>query len=163
MSTPQIHIRTELQPGDVGYIIYLHGVLYAREYGLDHTFEGSVAQRFGEFVARYDERKDFIAVAELNGRIVGSIVIDGQADEKAMVRYFLVHPDARGRGLGHQLMDQALAFCRERGFEKVFLWTISELKAAAHLYRKAGFVVTREETHEIWGALRTEQEYELNL
>jgi GNAT superfamily N-acetyltransferase len=163
MSAPQIHIRTALQPGDVGYIIYLHGVLYAREYGLDRSFEGSVAQRFGEFVARFDAHKDFIGMAELDGRIVGSIVIDGQADERAMLRYFLVHPDARGRGLGRQLMDQALAFCRQRGFKKVFLWTITELKAAAHLYRQAGFVVTREETHEIWGAMRTEQVYELDL
>jgi GNAT superfamily N-acetyltransferase len=162
-SAPELRIRTGLQPGDVGYVIYLHGVLYAREYQLDRTFEGYVAQRFGEFVARYDERKDLIALAELDGRIVGSIVIDGQADERAMLRYFLVHPDARGRGLGHQLMDTALAFCRERSFKTVYLWTITELKAAAHLYRQAGFVVTREETHEIWGALRTEQEYELKL
>ena len=158
-----ITLRTNIKPGDLGYIVYLHGMLYAREYGLDHTFEGYVAQRFGEFVASYDERKDLIAVAELDGRIVGSIVIDGMADETAMLRYFLVHPDARGRGLGHQLMDKALEFCRERGFKKVRLWTISELKAAAHLYRQAGFVCTREETHEIWGATRTEQEYELNL
>ena len=156
-------IRTNLKPGDVGYVIYLHGLLYAREYGLDHTFEGSVAQRFGEFVTKYDERKDLIALAELDDRIVGSIVIEGQTDERAMLRFFLVHPDARGRGLGHQLMDQALAFCRERGFKQVFLWTISELEAAAHLYRQAGFVVTREETHEIWGTRRTEVEYELNL
>jgi ribosomal protein S18 acetylase RimI-like enzyme len=156
-------IRTQLQPGDVGYVIYLHGLLYAREYGLDRTFEGYVAQSFGEFAARYDERKDLIALAELDGRIVGSIVIDGKTDERAMLRYFLVHPDARGRGLGRQLMDQALAFSREHGFKQVFLWTIRELEAAAHLYREAGFVVTREETHEIWGTMRTEVEYELNL
>ena len=47
MSDAQIQIRTELKPGDVGYVIYMHGVMYAREYGLDHTFEGGVAQRFG--------------------------------------------------------------------------------------------------------------------
>jgi ribosomal protein S18 acetylase RimI-like enzyme len=163
MTAAQLRIRTKLQPGDVGYVIYLHGVLYAREYGLDRTFEGYVAQRFGEFVARYDERQDLIALAELDGRIVGSIVIDAQPDERAMLRYFLVHPDARGRGLGHQLMDRALAFCSEHNFKSVFLWTITELKAAAHLYRQAGFVITREETHEIWGAMRTEQEYELKL
>ena len=163
MSDAQIQIRTKLKPGDVGYIVYLHGTLYAAEYGLDHTFEGYVAQRFGEFAARYDGRKDLVAVAELEGRIVGSIVIDGTSDERAMLRYFLVHPDARGRGLGRRLIDQALAFCRERGFKKVFLWTISELKAAAHLYQQAGFVCTSEKTHEIWGAMRTEQEYEPNL
>jgi GNAT superfamily N-acetyltransferase len=163
MSEGQIQIRTDLKPGDVGYIVYLHGTLYAREYQLDHTFEGYVAQRFGEFAASYDARKDLIAIAELDGRIVGSIVIDDKDNGTAMLRYFLVHPAARGRGLGRQLMDKALAFCRERGFKKVFLWTISELAAAAHLYRQTGFVCTRETTHEIWGAMRTEQEYELEL
>lgn len=158
-----MNIRTQLKPGDIGYIIYLHGALYAQEYELDQTFEGDVAIKMGEFAKTYDPNKDFFAVAELNGQIVGSIVINGLSDEIALLRWFLVHPDARGRGLGHQLIDNALAFCRERGFKKVRLWTISELKAAAHLYKEAGFVVTREETHEIWGAQRTEQEYELTL
>lgn len=158
-----MNIRTQLKPGDIGYIIYLHGTLYAQEYELDQTFEGDVAIKMGEFAKTYDPNKDFFAVAELNGQIVGSIVINGLPDEIALLRWFLVHPDARGRGLGHQLIDNALGFCRERGFKKVRLWTISELKAAAHLYKEAGFVVTREETHEIWGATRTEQEYELTL
>jgi ribosomal protein S18 acetylase RimI-like enzyme len=163
MKTEQTIIRTGLEPGDIGYITYLHGALYAREYALDRTFEGDVAIRMGEFAKTYDSRKDYFAVAELDGKIVGSIVINGLSDENAQLRWFLVHPDARGRGLGRQLIDSAIAFCRERGFKKVGLWTISELKAAAHLYRQAGFVVTREETHEIWGATRTEQEYELVL
>ena len=158
-----ITIRTELQPGDIGYLIYLHGVLYAHEYGLDGTFEGGVAERFGEFAQEYDPRKDYFAVAELNGRIVGSVVINGLSDELAQLRWCLAHPDARGRGLGHELINGALAFCRERGFKRVHLWTITELAAARHLYQLAGFVVTREETHEIWGAMRTEQEYELEL
>lgn len=159
--TEQITIRTGLKPGDIGYIICLHGTLYAQEYDLDRTFEGDVAIRMGEFAKIYDSRKDYFAVAELDGKIVGSIVINGLSDDKAQLRWFLVHPDARGRGLGRQLIESAIAFCRERGFKKVTLWTISELKAAAHVYRQTGFVVTREETHEIWGAPRTEQEYEL--
>ncbi|HXQ71302.1 MAG TPA: GNAT family N-acetyltransferase [Pyrinomonadaceae bacterium] len=161
--TEETRIRTGMEPGDIGYIIYLHGTLYAQEYALDRTFEGDVAIRMGEFAKTYDSRKDYFAVAELEGKIVGSIVINGLSDETAQLRWFLVHPDARGRGLGRKLIDSAIAFCRERGFKKIELWTISELKAAAHLYRQAGFVVTREETHEIWGATRTEQEYELNL
>ena len=161
--TSEVNIRTTIQPGDVGYVIYLHGVLYAREYGLNRTFEGAVAERFGEFAKQYDPRKDLFAVAEIDGRIVGSIVIHGLDNNTAMLRYFLLHPDARGRGVGRELMKRALAFCRERGFHKVGLWTISELKAAAHLYRDFGFVCTREKTHEIWGATRTEQEYELVL
>lgn len=156
-------IRTQIEPGDIGYIIYLHGMLYAREYGLDRTFEGDVAIKMGEFLKAYDPRNDYFAIAEIDNRTVGSIFINGVSDELAQLRWFLVHPDARGRGLGRQLINNAIEFCRDRGFKKVRLWTISELKTAAHLYRQAGFVCTREETHEIWGTTRTEQEYELKL
>jgi hypothetical protein len=43
-----MNIRTEPKPGDIGYVIYLHGTLYAQEYSLDQTFEGDVAIRMGE-------------------------------------------------------------------------------------------------------------------
>jgi GNAT superfamily N-acetyltransferase len=158
-----MNIRTQIQPGDIGYIIYLHGTLYAREYELDHTFEGDVAVRMGEFLKTYDPRKDYAAIAEIDNRPVGSIFINGISDDVAQLRWFLIHPDARGQGLGRLLIDNALAFCREHGFKKVRLWTISDLTTAAHLYKQAGFICTREETHEIWGAPRTEQEYELEL
>jgi len=162
-SPPQIQIRTQLAPGDLGYIIYLHGILYPREYGLGGTFEADVAIRVGEFVKTFDPRKDYIAVAEADGRVAGSIIVDSESDEVALIRWFLVHPDMRGRGVGRQLINDALAFCRERGFRKVRLWTMNEFKAAVHLYKEAGFVCTHEAPREIWGATRTEQEYELNL
>jgi N-acetylglutamate synthase-like GNAT family acetyltransferase len=158
-----MQIRTVLKPGDIGYIIYLHGVLYGQEYQLDHTFEGYVAVGLGEFAKTFDPVKDFFAVAEHENRIVGSIAISGQPDATGKLRWFLVHPDARGLGLGQQLIQAALKFCRERSFVSVFLWTISELKTAAHLYRKVGFQLTEEKTHEIWGAVRTEQRYDLSL
>ncbi|HEY2961561.1 MAG TPA: GNAT family N-acetyltransferase [Pyrinomonadaceae bacterium] len=156
-----MEIRTHIEPGDIGYITYLHGVLYAREYGLDHTFEGHVAERLGEFAKQYDPSKDYFAVAEIDQRIVGSIMIHGLPDNTAMLRFFLVHPDARGRGLGKELMGRALAFCREHAFERIFLWTISDLKTAIHLYKQAGFECTERNTHEIWGASRTEERYDL--
>ena len=156
-------IRTTIDPGDIGYVIHLHGTLYAREFGLDHTFEADVARGLGEFAKGYDSSKDLFAVAEIDGRIVGSIVIAAESNELAKLRYFLVHPDARGQGFGRRLMQQALDFCRERGFRTVWLWTISELKTAAHLYREYGFKVTEEKTHEIWGTIRTEQRYDLTL
>ena len=163
MSAPQIHIRTQLAPGDLGYIIYLHGVLYPREYGLGGTFEADVAIRFGEFVKSYDPSKDYVAVAEADGRIGGSIVVDGESEELALIRWFLVHPDMRGRGVGRALSNGALAFCRDQGFKKVRLWTMNEFKAAVHLYEQAGFVCIHEAPREIWGVTRIEQEYELNL
>src|SRR5882762_464383 len=92
----QIRIRTDIRPGDIGYLVYLHGLLYANEYQLDHTFEGYVAAGLGEFARAYDERKDRLWLAEDEDRIVGSIAIVGQPDNSAQLRWFLVHPDARG-------------------------------------------------------------------
>ena len=158
-----MEIRKGMRPGDLGAVIQLHGVLYAQEYDLDHTFEGHVAAGIGEFAKQFDPNKDLFVVAENDGAIVGSIAINGLEDQTAQLRWFLLHPSTRGAGLGKKMLNQALQFCRERGFKSVTLWTISELKAAAHLYRSAGFKVTYENTREFWGGVRTEQKYELEL
>lgn len=159
----KISIRTSLQPGDIGSLIYLHGTLYANEYGLDHTFEGYVAAAAGEFAQAYDPVRDYIGVCEGSDRMLGVIAIVAVSDSVAQLRWFLVHPDARGHGIGRRLIAGALEFCRERKYDSVFLWTISELKTAAHLYKSFGFRRSEVKTHEIWGAMRTEERYELRL
>lgn len=156
-------IRSNLQPGDIGYVIYLHGTLYRKEYGWDYTFEGYVAEGLGEFVLSFDARKDCLWIAEMDGQIVGSIGIVGESSSQAQLRWFLVHPTMRGRGVGRDLLDKALQFCRERGLESVFLWTVSDLKVAAHLYESAGFHKTEQKTHQIWGKTLTEERYDLSL
>lgn len=159
-----MQIHTGLRPGDLGYVIYLHGSLYAKEYNLDHTFEGEVAVKMGDFAKQYDSDKDFFAVAENDdSQIVGSIAIHGLGEGRALLRWFLLHPNARGKGLGKKLFHDALQFCRDKNFNTINLWTISELTTAAHLYRQAGFRVVEENTREFWGGLRTEQRYELIL
>ena len=158
-----MQIRTDIRPGDIGSIIYLHGILYAQEYELDQTFEGYVASGLGEFAKSFDKRQDRLWLAEEGERVVGSIAIAGQPNQSAQLRWFLVHPDVRGSGLGGSLLEQALEFCRAREFKTVFLWTLSDLKAAAHLYEQAGFHRTEQKTHEIWGAVRTEERYDLTL
>src|SRR5258705_12616014 len=102
-----MQIRTNIQPGDIGYIIHLHGNLYAREYNLDHTFEGYVASGMGEFAKSFDELKDCLWLAEDGGGIVGSIAIAGQSYRSAQLRWFLVAPQARGCGLGGRLLRAA--------------------------------------------------------
>jgi len=158
-----MRIRNNLNPGDLGYIIQLHGTLYAQEYNLDHTFEGYVAAGMGEFAKSFEARKDFVAIAEHEDQILGSIFIMGLPDQTAQLRWFLLHPKARGQGLGKKLLAAAINFCRDRGFKSVCLWTISELTTAAHLYCQAGFTITEENAREMWGGPRTEQRYDMIL
>lgn len=156
-------IRSSLKPGDLGYLTYLHGVLYAKEYGWDYTFEGYVAESLSRFALCFDARKDGMWIAELDGQIVGSVGIVRDSNSEAQLRWFLVHPSQRGHGLGRILLSKAIRFCRDQGFKSVFLWTVSDLKAAAHLYQLAGFRKTEEKTHQAWGKTLTEERYDLAL
>jgi len=162
-SSPQVLIRDDLRPGDIGAIIHLHGMLYAREYGWDPTFEAYVAEGLARFVLEPDTEHARIWIAESASGPAGCIAIAAGPDDTAQLRWFLVHPDCRGAGLGRRLMEQALEFCRAWRFRAVFLWTVADLRAAAHLYRSYGFSVTEEYEHERWGDIVMEQRYELSL
>jgi GNAT superfamily N-acetyltransferase len=159
---PDVSVRHELKPGDIGYLTYLHGILYARECGWDYTFEAYVAGPLSEF-ARSQTERERIWIVESGGRIAGSVGIVEASASAAQLRWLLLHPALRRYGLGRTLMAEAVGFCRDRGYSSIFLWTVSALTAAASLYRSFGFKVTEEKTHEMWGATVTEQRYELKL
>jgi len=157
-----VSIRRELKPGDIGYLTYLHGTLYATECGWDHTFEAYVAGPLSEFAKSHTAREQ-IWLVEKEGTLAGSIAIVQAAQESAQLRWLLLHPDLRGYGLGRILMEEAIRFCRKHGYRSIFLWTESRLTAAANLYRATGFQLTEEKTHELWGTVVTEQRYDLKL
>jgi GNAT superfamily N-acetyltransferase len=155
-------LRHDLNPGDVGYIVYLHGTLYAKEYGFDPTFEAYVAGPLSEFV-RHRTDCDRLWIAERDGEIVGCIAIVGVSETEAQLRWFLVDPSARGQGLGKTLIEEAVAFCRSCRYESVFLWTVSALITAAHLYRSVGFEKVEEKPGRQWGVEVVEEKYLLWL
>jgi len=162
-SSKRWKIRHHLKPGDIGYLTYLHGISYAKEYGYDPTFEAYVAHGLAEFVQSFSPDRDRIWMAETSGQIIGSIAIIGHSKLGAQLRWFLVHPDYRGLGLGRELAKEALLFCRGHGYKTIFLWTTSELSVARHLYTSIGFRKTEEQTHAIWGKEVTEERYDLHL
>jgi ribosomal protein S18 acetylase RimI-like enzyme len=158
--TGDFNIRHELRPGDLGMIVHLHGILYAREYGLDTTFEPYVAKPLAEFVLAGNGR---VWVAERGERIVGCIALVDGEDGEGQLRWFLLAPEARGSGLGRRLLGAALAYARERRMPRVFLWSFSDLAAALTLYERAGFKVTETRVTRIWGAERAEVRMDLSL
>lgn len=157
-----VTIRHDLKPGDIGYLTYLHGTLYAREYGWDHTFEAYVAGPLAEFARSHNDRQR-IWIVERDGVIVGSIAIVEASLEHAQLRWLLLHPSVRGLGLGRTLIEEAIGFCRNKGYSLIFLWTVRALVAAARLYQSAGFQLTEEDTRELWSTIVTEQRYDLKL
>ncbi len=157
-----ISIRHELHPGDVGYITYLHGTIYAEEQGFDNTFDAYVAIPLSEF-SKSRSHRERIWIVEKEGKIVGSEAIVKFSESEAQLRWLLLDRSIRGIGLGRQLVDEALKFSLDAGYSYVFLWTVKALVVATKLYESFGFRKAQEETHEIWGGIITEVRYELGL
>jgi ribosomal protein S18 acetylase RimI-like enzyme len=156
-------IRTEMVPGDLGEIVRLHGVLYAEEYGLDNTFEAYIAAPLSEFVLTKDRRGQRIWVVEAGEKVAGCIAIVRNTERVAQLRWFILTPETRGKGLGKRLMDEAVKYSREAGYKQIILWTFSELETAIALYKCWGFQKTEEKAHHIWGRDLVEEKYELTL
>ncbi|MEH6545876.1 MAG: helix-turn-helix domain-containing GNAT family N-acetyltransferase [Sneathiella sp.] len=156
------HIRSH-RPGDIGWIIHSHGKLYAEEYDFDATFEAMVAQIAGSFLEKHDPKTEHCWIAERDGQILGSIFLVRKDADTAKLRMLYVSADARGDGVGRQLVSTCLSFARQAGYKKVTLWTNDILTAAIKLYIDAGFQLAHEEIHLSFGQELTGQTWDLTL
>ena len=50
-----------------------------------------------------------------------------------------VAKEARGTGLGKQLMEKSMSWAKENGYTQVYLESMPELKKAVSIYEKVGF------------------------
>jgi GNAT superfamily N-acetyltransferase len=151
--------------GDMGWIIQSHGELYAREYGWDQRFEALVARVVADFVDTFEPASERCWIAERNGERVGSVFVarDRERPGVAKLRLLLVHPSARGLGIGKRLVDECTSFAREAGYHTISLWTNSVLTAARAIYAAAGYTLVREEVHDSFGTPLTAETWEMKL
>lgn len=148
------YILRSHQPGDMGWVIHRHGALYSQEYGYDETFEALVAEIAAKFIQQFDPRRERCWIAEKDGEIVGSVFLVRESPKSkavAKLRLLYVEPSARGLGIGKRLVDECIRFSRQADYKKIVLWTQSELPAARHVYREAGFRLLQHKKHRSWG------------
>ena len=146
-----VTIRALDQPGDLGWVVMAHGEVYAEEFGWDTSFEALVARIVADYAYEHDSAREAAWIAEVDGQRAGCVFCVAADDATAKLRILLVHPSARGHGLGARLVATCLDFARDAGYRRITLWTNDVLIHARRIYEAAGFTLAEEGRHHSFG------------
>lgn len=152
------------RPGEVATVCARQAAYYARVHRFDERFEALVMEIGAAFLRDFDPRRDASILAEVDGRVVGSIFVTG-ADRGGVAKLRLLHVESemRGRGLGRRLVDEAIRFARDRGCSELSLWTNDVLVEARRLYERTGFERVAAEPHQRFGPALVGETWRLGL
>ena len=161
--TAPVCLFRDPEPGDMGWVLHRQAILYSREYGWDGRFETLAMKICGEFMQSFDPEKERVWIAEMDGRIVGSVFVSRASDSVAKLRMLYVEPDARGHGIGRKLVGECMSFARRSGYTRMTLWTNNVLTAARAIYEKAGFELVDTNAHDDFGVPLIGETWERDL
>jgi len=162
-SYDEIVMRSELKPGDMGWIIERNAIVYYEEYGWNVNFEKLVLKIVSEYFTNFDSDYEKFWFAEYQSKNVGFVCLTRESDSVAKSRLLFIEKNFRRRGIGEQLIDKCIEFAKSKNYSKVHLWTNDVLTDAAKLYCKKGFKLIEEEKHCMFGPQLIAQIYELIL
>jgi len=92
------------------------------------------------------DKGGFIFYAKLKGDIVGTASLLKKSETVFELGKMAVSEKAQGSGIGTLLLDHCLSFAKEKGMEKIILYSNTMLETAISLYRKYGFTETELES-----------------
>jgi DNA-binding MarR family transcriptional regulator/N-acetylglutamate synthase-like GNAT family acetyltransferase len=157
-------VLREHRPGDMGWVVERHAVLYHEQDGWGAAFEALCAGIVKDFLEKFDPERERCWIAERDGERLGCVFLVKDAKAAARLRLLIVEPSARGTGLGRRLVEECIAFARQKGYRKVVLWTHAHLTAARAIYRATGFKKLRKtEMHDTFGPSAVSEFWELKL
>lgn len=155
-------IRT-LQPGDIGWIISMHGEVYAREFNFNMDFEAGIARK-AALICESDDTFNCVWIKEVDGQRAGSIAVSRQDDGAAFINFVLVLDEYRGQGFALELMQHLIAYVRDAGIKTIRLETYTCLQHARVMYKNLGFrIVSSKKNCHRFGLVLEQEYWELEL
>ena len=147
-------------PGGLSTLCSIQSKFYSEVWGFNHLYESVVSASVGDFLARYDDKKDFVRLVLDNNVVRGGVVIDRRDGVQGQLRWFIVEESLKGTGIGRQLISDAMAFVKAQQLQSVFLTTFEGLDTARRLYEAFGFKLVNESLASTWGKEVKEQRFE---
>jgi DNA-binding MarR family transcriptional regulator/N-acetylglutamate synthase-like GNAT family acetyltransferase len=160
---PDAYLLRPLRPGDYGWVISRHGVLYAEELGWGSGFEAYCAHVVADYAEKHDAQLENAWIAEAGGEPVGCIFCVRRDAATAQLRLLLVEPSARGLGVGSRLVEECVRFARAAGYRRMVLFTTAEQEEACRLYARAGFELEERTVGNTLGVEVEEQLWSVDL
>lgn len=160
----QVVVRRELRPGDGPAIGDLHARIYPAEFGRNANFCEGVRNNIAQALARgWPGPREAVWLIDGDHGLAGSLALTGEDDRVGRVRWFVLAPELRGRGLGRSMLADLIAQARANDYARLELETFSELATAGRIYRAAGFRLLASEERDDWGPPIVFQSYALDL
>ena len=151
------------RPGDMGWVVERHAVLYGAEQGWGPGIEAVTARVCADFLERHDPARERCWIAERAGERLGCVFLVKEDETTARLRLLLLEPSARGLGLGRRLVEECVAFGRAAGYREIVLWTHAVLTRARRIYARAGFQLAETWVHDQFGKPEASETWRLQL
>ena len=145
------------------WLVERHQTLYAQHEGFDDTFGPLVSSILSDFEARHDARSEAGWIVRQGDLRLGSVFCVSLDAQTAKLRLFLLTPDARGKGIGAQLLRHCMSFAKDAGYARMSLWTHESHEAACALYTRFGWSCTASKPVTSFGVPLVEQQWEITL
>ena len=137
---PEPTIRT-IQPSDnTGMAAVIRSVM--TEHGAVGEGFAIVDPEVDHMFETYQGPRAKFYVIDLDGKVIGGggvAPLKGENSNTCELQKFYFMPQARGQGLGLEILQHCLKDAKEFGFKRCYLETLQGMDAAVALYTKNGF------------------------
>jgi len=137
MTVSTISIR-KYKPGDEAAIKSMITAIMGKEFTQDQA--AYPTEDLESIEKSYGKLGDVFFVAEAGNKIIGSVAIKKEDDRIALLRRLFVASEFRNQRLGVKLIERALEYCREVGYQELVFRTTSRMEGAIRLCQNKGFI-----------------------